>query len=116
MMNFKHLSLSGGLAALGLAASLTLPASAKTNPHASSVKACMAANAYQPAVFIAAVDDGPGKIVGGGPDGLDGNWVPGFYVLIESSEGLFLCDATGNAEVWVFAEIGDPLSLGNPVG
>jgi hypothetical protein len=186
-MNFKYLSFGGGLAA-----SLTLPASAETGPHAPAVKACTAANAYQPVIFIAAVDDGrggslvwltdadanlwlcnadneghvfayskmvgdllegagaslvdidpvtnetgmpkpdplkgagracqayladgPGKIVGGGPDGLDGNWVPGFYVFIETSEGLFLCDATGDAQVWVFAEIGDPLSFGNPVG
>jgi len=64
----------------------------------------------------ASLSDGPGKIVGGGPDGLHGNWVLGFYVLIESSERLFLCDATGNAQVWVFAEIGDLLSLGNRVG
>jgi hypothetical protein len=27
-----------------------------------------------------------------------------------------LCDATADAQVWTFAEIGDPLSLGNPVG
>jgi hypothetical protein len=194
IMNFKHLSLGGGLAALALAASLAMPASAGTDPHASAVKACTTANAYQPAVFAAAVDDGrggslvwltdaeanlwlcnadeeghvfayskmigdllegagaylvdidpvtstgeigvpkhnplkvaeracqaylsdgPGKVVGGGPDGLEGDWVPGYFVFIETGEGLFLCDATGDAQVWAFAEIGDPLSFGNPVG
>jgi hypothetical protein len=60
------------------------------------------------------LSDHPGKIVGNGPDGLEGDWVPGYYFFIETSEGL--CDATGDAQVWALAEIGDPLSLGNPVG
>ena len=62
------------------------------------------------------LSDGPGKVVGSGPDGLDGDWVPGYYVFIETGNGLVLCDATADAQVWGFAEIGDPLSLGNPVG
>jgi hypothetical protein len=37
-------------------------------------------------------------------------------VFIDTGDGLVLCDATGDAQVWSFAEIGDPLSLGNPVG
>ena len=192
-MNFKHLSFGGGLAALVLAAVLTVPAAAGTDPHASAVKACTTASASQPAAFITAVDDGrggslvwltdadanlwlcnadaeghvfayskmtgdllegagtslvdidvtnegemelpehnplnvaeracqaylsegPGKVAGAGPDGLEGDWVPGYYFFIETSEGLFLCDATGDAQVWAFAEIGDPLGFGNPVG
>lgn len=62
------------------------------------------------------LSDGPGKVVGSGPDGLDGDWVPGYYVFIETSNGLVLCDATADAQVWTFAEIAGPLSLGNPVG
>jgi hypothetical protein len=62
------------------------------------------------------LSDGPGKIVGSGPDGLDGDWVPGYYVFIDTGAGLVLCDATADAQVWTFAAIGDPLSLGNPVG
>ena len=60
--------------------------------------------------------DGPGKVVGAGPDGLEGDWVPGYYFFIETGKGLFLCDATGDAQVWAFAEIGDPLGFGNTVG
>jgi hypothetical protein len=75
------------------------------NPLTIAEKACQA---Y--------LSDGPGKVVGSGPDGLDGDWVPGYYVFIDTGAGLVLCDATADAQVWTFAEIGDPLSLGNPVG
>ena len=44
-----------------------------------------------------------------------GDWVPRYYVYIDTGKGLVLCDAT-DAQVWSFAEIGNPLSLGNPVG
>ena len=74
------------------------------NPLTIAEKACQA---Y--------LSDGPGKVVGSGPDGLDGDWVPGYYVYIDTGKGLVLCDAT-DAQVWSFAEIGNPLSLGNPVG
>jgi hypothetical protein len=60
--------------------------------------------------------DNEGKVVGSGPDGLNGEWVPGFLVFIEADNGLFLCDATGDAQVWAFAEIGDPVTTMNPVG
>jgi hypothetical protein len=60
--------------------------------------------------------DDEGKVVGSGSDGLDGEWVPGFFVFIEADNGLFLCDATGDAQVWAFAEIGDPVTTMNPVG
>jgi len=58
-----------------------------------------------------------GKVVGKGGDGLNANWLPGYFVFIETDAGeTFLCDATANAQVWAFAKIGEPLSLGNPVG
>ncbi len=75
------------------------------NPLTIAEKACQA---Y--------LSDGPGRIVGSGLDGLDGDWVPGYYVFIDTGDGLRLCDATADAQVWSFAAIGDPLSLGNPVG
>jgi len=60
---------------------------------------------------------GPGTVIGSGKDGLEGDWVPGYYVFIETSEGnIYLCDATADAQVWAFAEIGDTLSFGDPVG
>ena len=62
------------------------------------------------------LSDGPGKVVSAGPDGLAGDWVPGYYFFLEVGDRLFLCDATGDAQVWAFAEIGDPLGFGNPVG
>jgi hypothetical protein len=60
--------------------------------------------------------DNEGKVIGSGADGLNGDWVPGFFVFIETGKGLFLCDATADAQVWAVAEIGDPLSTVNPVG
>ena len=190
-MKFVYCSLGAIFAAMcGLGGT----ASAGTDPHAAAVQACTTANASQPVVFVAAVDDsrggslvwltdaganlwlcnadaeghifaydkmigdllegaganlvgiepvvneggvavpeknpltiaenacqaylsdGPGKLVGSGPDGLAGDWVPGYYVFIDTGAGIVLCDATGDAQVWAFAEIGDPLSLGNPVG
>ncbi len=60
------------------------------------------------------LSDGPGKVVGSGADGLEGDWVPGYYVFIETGQGgIYLCDATADAQVWAFAEIGDPLTFGN---
>jgi len=75
------------------------------NPLTSAESACQA---Y--------LSEGPGKIVGSGSDGLDGDWVPGYFVYIDTGDALVLCDATADAQVWAFAEIGDPLSPGNPVG
>ncbi len=193
-MKFAYFSLAAILAALVLGASLSLPASAGTDLHASAVHACTTANASQPVDFVAEVDDGrggslvwltdadtnlwlcnadadghifayskmtgdllqgaganlvgiepivnetevsvpeknplmiaekacqaylsdgPGKVVGSGSDGLDGDWVPGYFVFIDKGDGLVLCDATADAQVWSFAEIGDPLSLGKPIG
>ena len=47
---------------------------------------------------------------GSGPDGLDGDWVPGYYVFIDTGAGLVLCDATATRRSGAFAEIGDPLA------
>ncbi|MGH6735878.1 MAG: hypothetical protein ACRECX_07335 [Methyloceanibacter sp.] len=58
-----------------------------------------------------------GKVVGRGEDGLNADWLPGYFVFIETKAGeTFLCDATPNAQVWAFAKIGKPINLGNPVG
>ncbi len=57
-----------------------------------------------------------GKMIGRGLDGLGDKFVPGYYVFFENEGRIYLCDATGDAQVWAFAEIGDPLALGNPVG
>lgn len=60
--------------------------------------------------------DNKGKVIGGGSDGLAGDWVPGYFVFIETDNGLFLCDATADAQVWAFAKIGEPISVVDPVG
>ena len=60
--------------------------------------------------------DDEGKVIGTGADGLSGNFVPGYFVFLETDKGWFLCDATGDAQVWAFAEIADPLATVNPVG
>jgi hypothetical protein len=58
-----------------------------------------------------------GTVVGRGKDGLNADWLPGYFVFIETAAGeTFLCDATPNAQVWVFARIGGPLRPINPVG
>jgi len=58
-----------------------------------------------------------GKVSVTGADGLNANWLPGYFVFLETQAGeTFLCDATPNAQVWAFARIGEPLGLGNPVG
>jgi hypothetical protein len=59
----------------------------------------------------------PGTVVGSGTDGLAEDWVPGFFVFIETDAGeTFLCDATADAQVWAFAEIDEPLSFDTAVG
>jgi hypothetical protein len=58
----------------------------------------------------------PTTVIGRGQDGLGGQFVPGYFVFMQSGGHTYLCDATGDAEVWAFAEIGDPLSFTDPVG
>jgi hypothetical protein len=55
-------------------------------------------------------------VVSSRPDGLGAD--PGFVVFVENEAGdLYLCNATGDAMVWAFEPIGDPLSFedGNAV-
>ncbi|HEV7462920.1 MAG TPA: hypothetical protein VGN85_03290 [Methyloceanibacter sp.] len=63
----------------------------------------------------ASLSEGPGNVVGSGKDGLTGDWIPGYFVFIETGAGTYLCDATADAQVWAFAEIGDPLTFGHSV-
>jgi hypothetical protein len=58
----------------------------------------------------------PGKVIGRGLDGLADSFVPGYFVFFQSQEHTYLCDATGDAQVWAFAEIGDPLTFDEVVG
>lgn len=62
------------------------------------------------------LDDEGGEVVARGSDGLTANWLPGYFVFLETEAGeTFLCDATPNAQVWAFARIGEPLNPRNPV-
>lgn len=57
-----------------------------------------------------------GTVLADGPDGLKSDWVPGYFVFLGTKAGeTFLCDATANAQVWVFARIGKPLGGSEPV-
>jgi hypothetical protein len=67
------------------------------------------------------LDGEGGTVVSKGADGLNANWLPGYFVFIETEAGeTYLCNATPNAQVWAFARIGEPLGdpfkPGNPVG
>lgn len=62
-------------------------------------------------ICAAYLTDG-GTVLSSRPDGL--NEDPGFAVFIEDKGGaLYLCNATGDAMVWAFEPIGDPLSFEN---
>lgn len=51
-----------------------------------------------------------GTVLSSRPDGLGAD--PGFVVFVEDKAGaLYLCNATGDAMVWAFEPIGDPLSF-----
>jgi hypothetical protein len=53
---------------------------------------------------------GDATVVHVSPDGLD--LAPGFIVFVKDGAGhTYLCNATGDAAVWAFAEIGEPLAL-----
>lgn len=63
------------------------------------------------------LDDAAGAVLSSGPDGLEGGWIPGYFVFLGTEAGdTFLCNATANAQVWVFARIGAPLQSSAPVG
>ena len=62
-------------------------------------------------VCAAYVTEG-GKVLASASDGLEID--PGFVVFVgDSKGGLYLCNATGNAAVWAFEPIGDPLTFEN---
>jgi hypothetical protein len=53
---------------------------------------------------------GGGEVVHINPDGLD--IAPGFIVFVKDSSGhTYLCNATGDAGVWAFEAIGEPLTF-----
>lgn len=61
-------------------------------------------------VCAAYLDDG--TVLSSRPDGLGVD--PGYVVFVENAaDDLYLCNATGDAMVWAFEPIGDPLSLGS---
>ncbi|ODR99738.1 hypothetical protein AUC69_09030 [Methyloceanibacter superfactus] len=52
-----------------------------------------------------------GTVLSSRPDGLSED--PGYAVFVEDKGGaLYLCNATGDAMVWAFEPIGDPLTFG----
>lgn len=91
------------------------PVAPAPDPLAVAERACQAYLAGELGVVL-------GKVSSKGADGLNEDWLPGYFVFIETEAGeTFLCDATPNAQVWVFARIGKPLSrpllkFGDPVG
>jgi hypothetical protein len=51
-----------------------------------------------------------GKVLVAGPDGLEID--PGFIIFVQNAEGAtYLCNATGDAMIWAFEQVGDPLTL-----
>lgn len=68
------------------------------HPHAVAEKVC------------AAYPQDGGTVLSSRPDGLTAD--PGYVIFVESGAGdLYLCNATGDAMVWAFEAIGDPLSF-----
>lgn len=60
-------------------------------------------------VCVASLEDG-GTVLSSRPDGLGAD--PGYAVFVESEAGdLYLCNATGDAMVWAFEPIGEPLQF-----
>jgi hypothetical protein len=60
-------------------------------------------------VCMAYLKDG-GKVLASSPDGLESD--PGFIVFVQDTAGAFhLCNATGDAMIWAFEPIGDPLKF-----
>jgi hypothetical protein len=51
-----------------------------------------------------------GKVVATASDGLEAD--PGFIIFVQNAEGVtYLCNATGDAMIWAFEPVGDPLTL-----
>jgi len=60
-------------------------------------------------VCVASLEDG-GTVLSSQPDGLGAD--PGYAIFVESEAGdLYLCNATGDAMVWAFEPIGEPLQF-----
>ena len=60
-------------------------------------------------VCVAYLSEG-GKALLSTPDGLSAD--PGFIVFVQDTEGFnYLCNATGDAMVWAFEAIGDPIEV-----
>ena len=96
-MKFAYFSLAAILAALVLGASLSLPASAATDLHASAVHACTIANASQPVDFVAEVDDGRGGSL---------VW------LTDADANLWLCNADADGQIFAYSKMTGDLLLG----
>jgi hypothetical protein len=61
------------------------------------------------AICAAYLTDG-GTVLSSRPDGLTED--PGYAIFVEDQGGdLYLCNATGDAMVWAFEPIGDPLTF-----
>jgi len=58
----------------------------------------------------AAYLEGGGKVLVSAPDGFEDD--PGFIVFVEDQTGAFhICNATGDAMIWAFEPIGDPIEF-----
>lgn len=70
----------------------------------------------EPAIIAAAAcriyaDDETAEILAAVPDGLEGSWLSGYAITLETTANeTFLCDATPNAQVWVYR----PLEVQGP--
>ena len=52
-----------------------------------------------------------GKVLAIAPDGLEVD--PGFVIFVQNAAGeTYLCNATGDAMIWAFEPVGDPLEDG----
>jgi hypothetical protein len=60
-------------------------------------------------VCVAHTGEG-GKVLAIAPDGLEVD--PGFVIFVQNAAGeTYLCNATGDAMIWAFEPVGDPLKL-----
>jgi hypothetical protein len=60
-------------------------------------------------VCVAYLTDG-GEVIGSTPDGLESD--PGFVVYVKGADGAtYLCNATGDAMIWAFETMGDPIDF-----
>jgi hypothetical protein len=51
-----------------------------------------------------------GKVLATAADGLEAD--PGFIIFVQNAEGAtYLCNATGDAMIWAFEPVGDPLTF-----